>query len=371
MSEFAPLLPPNATDAERGVERAGRRLDQMAVPVRHLWNPDTCPAAHLPWLAWALSVDIWDTTWPETSKREVLRRSVAVHRRKGTVGAVRDALGAVGYRDVRILENRHLRDQWVQAGGDFLSGDSDLDGEGTLSAPGASFRIMTRHWAEYIIDLDITEGALTPEAQKTIRRLADLHAPLRAHLAGLLYRMLIDWLAEIRLADTRIVVTVPVRGCDQFEVPSFRTIGHGCEALGGTTVPDVLDGSGPIAAVGTLSGEMALGEPLDHGWGNWAARLSSGLRVDCGGAFVAPVEYLDGSGETETLDGRDGLLVELIDGADAIDGDDTLAVADLQSFQPHVIDGTDTLGRVDGASGIWSQARMTIRRHGRIFQEAA
>lgn len=365
------LLPHNATPQEVALELTTARVGAVDVPIRDLWNPDTCPTAHLPWLAWALSVDSWEAAWPEEVKRQALRRSVAVHRRKGTPAAVREALEAVGYRDARILEGRHLHAEWSAAGGSFLSGDTVLDGATTLSAPGGSFRTMTQHWAEYIVNLDVTEGILTLDAQRTIRRMAELNAPVRAHLAGLLYRMASAWLAEIRLAVPRTVVSVPFRGCDRFEVPSFRVIGDGCEMLGGETVPDLLDGSGPIAAVGALNGEMARGEPLDNGWGNWAARVSTALEISAGGPLTEPAEYLDGSGETEALDGRGDLAVEALDGRDAIDGADTLAVADLTPFRPHAIDGTGNLGRVDGPPGIWSQAHMTIRDHGRIYQEAA
>ncbi|TKA96910.1 phage tail protein I, partial [Cereibacter changlensis] len=54
------ILPPNATKAERAFEAALAALCDLPVPVGQLWSPETCPAALLPWLAWALSVDDWD-----------------------------------------------------------------------------------------------------------------------------------------------------------------------------------------------------------------------------------------------------------------------------------------------------------------------
>ena len=47
------LLPRNATGAERAIEGATARVGAVPTPFRDLWNPDTCPAALLPWLAWA------------------------------------------------------------------------------------------------------------------------------------------------------------------------------------------------------------------------------------------------------------------------------------------------------------------------------
>lgn len=90
------LLPINATEQERGLSTAAARLGDVATPLRDVWNPDTCPAKLLAWLAWAFSVDQWDSTWTEAQQREFIKRSVEIHRYKGTIGAVQDALGALG-----------------------------------------------------------------------------------------------------------------------------------------------------------------------------------------------------------------------------------------------------------------------------------
>jgi len=79
------------------------RLGEIETPIRPLWRPETCPAAALPWLAWALSVDAWDSCWPEDIKRAAIAASIAVHRVKGTVGAVKLALASLGYT-TRLIE---------------------------------------------------------------------------------------------------------------------------------------------------------------------------------------------------------------------------------------------------------------------------
>lgn len=230
---------------------------------------------------------------------------------------------------------------------------------------------MTRHWAEYIVDLDVTEGVLTLDAQRIVRRLAEMNAPARSHLVGLLYRMRATWLAHISLIAMQAAIVASYRGCDQFEVPSFRTIGHGCELLGGENLPDLLDGSGPIAAFGALTGYIADGEPLHHGWGDWAAVISDAGSFAVGGDVVEPIEHLDGAGWIEQLDGLTGIRLETIDGFGAIDGGDTLEVDTLEPFRPHVIDGVDRLGLIDGPKGVWSRGHMTIHHHRHIYREAA
>lgn len=94
---MADLLPPNATPQERALAETVSRSSEIFVPVRDTWNPDTCPAVALPWLAWALSVDEWDSAWSEEQKREAIKSSIAVHEQKGTIGAVKEALAALGY----------------------------------------------------------------------------------------------------------------------------------------------------------------------------------------------------------------------------------------------------------------------------------
>jgi len=105
------LLPPNATPFELATEASTERIGDVPVPVGDLWNPQTCPIEALPWLAWALSVDDWDSSWPEKTKRAVVAASMAIHRIKGTVGAVRRALASAGVGEVQIEE-------WWQFGGD-------------------------------------------------------------------------------------------------------------------------------------------------------------------------------------------------------------------------------------------------------------
>lgn len=85
------LLPPNATDAERALEEAMRAdIDLSAVGT--LWNPATCPAAVLPWLAWSLAISHWDAGWSEAQKRAAIAGAIPFHRRKGTRAALREVL---------------------------------------------------------------------------------------------------------------------------------------------------------------------------------------------------------------------------------------------------------------------------------------
>ncbi|KPA87172.1 phage tail protein, P2 protein I family [Pseudomonas asplenii] len=89
------LLPNNSTQLERAIEAAADEI--VEVPLRTLYNPDTCPAHLLYQLAWAWSVDRWDNAWPEATKRAVCRSAFFVHSRKGTIGAIRRVVEPLGF----------------------------------------------------------------------------------------------------------------------------------------------------------------------------------------------------------------------------------------------------------------------------------
>lgn len=99
----ASLLPPNASKLSRAVEAATARFADLPVPIRKLVDPDLCPIEHLPYLAWALSIDAWSSDWPEAVKRARVRYAIEIQRRKGTSESVRTVVqsfgGAVALRE--------------------------------------------------------------------------------------------------------------------------------------------------------------------------------------------------------------------------------------------------------------------------------
>ncbi|WP_323010034.1 phage tail protein I [Paracoccus sp. (in: a-proteobacteria)] len=154
------LLPPNATRSERAIGAATAR--PVPVPVGDLWNPATCPAALLPWLAWALSVDDWDPDWSDEAKRATIAASLSVHRRKGTVWAMREALRAAGLGDADIQE-----------------GWSANRFDGSFTRDGSRDRQQSDHWAEYRVVLSRHMSVAQAARARSILTAA---APVRCHL---------------------------------------------------------------------------------------------------------------------------------------------------------------------------------------------
>lgn len=160
------LLPPNATKTELAIEAATARAGDLPTPLRDLWDPDTCPEALLPFLAWALSVDQWDPSWPVAQKREAIRASVSAHRIKGTPAAVRRALDRAGYPEALIIEtwgNRY---------------------DGALTYDGTAIYEALAHWAEYRIQVP---RAITLAQAEEVRRIAEAVAPARCHLVEVVF----------------------------------------------------------------------------------------------------------------------------------------------------------------------------------------
>ncbi|QVX14447.1 phage tail protein I [Pseudomonas congelans] len=89
------LLPLNSTELERAIEVATDEVPR--IPLRTLYNPQTCPAHLLYHLAWAWSVDRWDEQWSVPVKRAAISASFYIHGHKGTIGAIRRVVEPLGY----------------------------------------------------------------------------------------------------------------------------------------------------------------------------------------------------------------------------------------------------------------------------------
>jgi len=87
---YPSLLPSNRSEWATALSETGAaRYPLPAELVASVWSPADCPVHILPYLAWALSVDLWDDTWPETLKREACRRALELHRLKTTLAGIK------------------------------------------------------------------------------------------------------------------------------------------------------------------------------------------------------------------------------------------------------------------------------------------
>jgi phage tail P2-like protein len=98
------ILPNNRTALEHALEGvSAARFPLPTELVASVWNPDTCPADLLPYLAWGLSVDLWDDNWHEATKREVCRKSLILHRLKTTPAGIKAHVEVAGSEVLKII----------------------------------------------------------------------------------------------------------------------------------------------------------------------------------------------------------------------------------------------------------------------------
>lgn len=105
------LLPPNASKLLKDLEAVSINCFNLPTLNHYVANPNLAPNHILPWLAWALSVDDWSDDWPDIIKRNIIKASISVHKKKGTIGALRAALEAFNYQNIKVAE-------WFEYGGE-------------------------------------------------------------------------------------------------------------------------------------------------------------------------------------------------------------------------------------------------------------
>lgn len=163
MSDVASLLPINASPAETALARSVARVSDVPVPLRDIWNSETCPAAMLDLLAWSYSVDEWDAGWSDDAKRATIRDSLLVQRRKGSIWAVKRALTNAGYPGAVIDESRFT-----------IRYDGLRQFNGTQNYQSADLQ-----WATYRVTLPVP---ISIAQSLQVRRILESVAPARCQL---------------------------------------------------------------------------------------------------------------------------------------------------------------------------------------------
>jgi phage tail P2-like protein len=146
------LLPHNASPLEVLAAQALAQIERVPVPIRDLLNPDRCPVALLPYLAWSFSVDRWEESWSEATKRKVIKSAYFVHAHKGTIGALRRVVEPLGYL-IKVIE-------WWQIAPEGVPGT-------------------------FALDIGVLDSGITEEMYDSLVLLIDDAKPVSRHLIGL------------------------------------------------------------------------------------------------------------------------------------------------------------------------------------------
>lgn len=359
------LLPSSSTKLERALAQVASLEALTSAQIRQLWHPQTCPESHLPWLAWALSVDFWDDDWPLQRKRDVIAGSIAWHRKKGTPWAVEQMLAAAGYTQSELIEHHDMHQVWREHGGEYLDGVGTLDGVGILTAPGLAWRNLTVSWAQYIIRLNIGDKPWDRKSQREAVAICSAYAPARSELAGMMIAAFASFDSPIFIHSLHLRAKVAYSYCQRFVVSSFDTI-DGCELLGGHSLPEYLDGLDSLDGHDSLSGIRLAGEPFSHG--QLGFKLSGSQHLGgfiSGGDIIEAPETLD---DSRLLDGRYTISGHTLDGFGLLDGGNLHYPA--LTDPDDTLDGTSNLGRIPAPNAIHHTGLLRTWRGSSVYQEA-
>ncbi|MDM1022072.1 phage tail protein I [Acinetobacter sp. VNK23] len=100
------LLPPNSTELELKTSQILANTTELPVDIKKLVKPQEIPSQFIPHLAWQNSVDRWNRLWTDDFKRNQIQIAFDLHRRKGTVSALRSVVHSFGF-DMSITEWWH------------------------------------------------------------------------------------------------------------------------------------------------------------------------------------------------------------------------------------------------------------------------
>ena len=248
---------------------AGYPPPEITAPLRRLVEDcgglTPLPTPVLEALAWQFHVDFRPLANDDRELARLICDSVAWHRIKGTPASVEIALSVFGFK-AEVLEHAALDAAWTDADGARWDGKAIFDGSVTWSGPEGSKFAMTRHWAEYALELDVGDAVLTRATQANIRAIANATAPARSHLVGLRYTLSTAFDATITWGNTTTKMIIS----SHFHVPHFETWRYPRRVWGGTTEM-LWDGSATWGDNKRFDGILATDSDTtwSHGWGRW------------------------------------------------------------------------------------------------------
>ena len=204
MSEhlYSPLLPRNQTRLEATLANAAGLAHAPEVIAR-LWDAQRCPEALLPWLAWTASVDEWDETWTEAQKRAQVLGSIAMHRKKGTPWAVKQALMRAGLERVQLIE-----------------------------------RPEGAHWAEFDVDIGVVDRPVSEASIARAMSLIEAYKAARSHLRRLVVSLTTKGTASVAACTLsgETVTVLPLQISELTAPPLVPRFAAGGQDWGATTV---------------------------------------------------------------------------------------------------------------------------------------
>ena len=143
---------------------------------RTLANPLLCEEKYLPYLAYSYKVDFWNDFLSEDEKRKLIKASILLHQRKGTVWAIEEVLDLVGFTD---------RANGLYA--DIKEGLKLTNRDGTYRYDSMFNHFSDEDWYKYVI---YVPKAVSIQKAEFARELIKEYAPKRCILVAVVYKQL-------------------------------------------------------------------------------------------------------------------------------------------------------------------------------------
>ena len=204
------LLPSNQTKLEQALAQVSAGDSELANVLRQMHSVDNCPVSMLPWLAIQRSVDRWDPEWSEAIKRKMVKDSFEVHKRKGTVGALRRVVEPFA-EIIDITEWHELE---------------------PMGPPGT-----------FSMSLALFDSGLTDTAIAELERMISDTKPLSRHLVGLSITYSPNGTyyigAGISSGD-EVVISSPELWADDLDIINFELMLNDLSYFSNFTLPDLM-----------------------------------------------------------------------------------------------------------------------------------
>ena len=204
------LLPSNQTKLEQALAQVSAGDSELANVLRQMHSVDNCPTSMLPWLAIQRSVDRWDPEWSEAIKRKMVKDSFEVHKRKGTVGALRRVVEPFA-EIIDITEWHELE---------------------PMGPPGT-----------FSMSLALFDSGLTDTAIAELERMISDTKPLSRHLVGLSITYSPNGTyyigAGISSGD-EVVISSPELWADDLDIINFELMLNDLSYFSNFTLPDLM-----------------------------------------------------------------------------------------------------------------------------------
>lgn len=183
-----------ATDARfAALASASERISALPLDGLLTYLIDTTPAHNLPELAQQFNLSAlegWDLALSDAQRRSLIRRSIALHRKKGTPWALREALKPVGVH-IEIIEQTDQRRAYAQLLPDYVNGAWRLNGAVRLRAlDRQAFIPQVQHWAQFLVRMNLAE-VIEAGRLAQIKALVDEWKPVSRQAVWLLWLALV------------------------------------------------------------------------------------------------------------------------------------------------------------------------------------